>query len=249
MITVLSSARDRSRRSALSAVVAAGSLALTLAACSTSGGVDPFAQTAAIGADDYRVNHPITIDEQIETLDIPVSVDSQHLTGGARANVAFFAQSFLRSSTAIIAVVAPSGSPNQVAAAAIAVEIEDALRRNGISPRAIDYRVYKAGADERIAPVRLAFNRLAASTAPCGPWTDSITKTAANRHYDSFGCATQQNLAAVVDSPLDLLYPRGLAPADAARRADVLQKYRAGQRFTGDTSGDSGGSIASVGGN
>jgi pilus assembly protein CpaD len=242
------STRDRSRRSALLASLAAGGIALSLAACTSSGGaVDPFA-TAAM-TDDYRVNHPITIDEKIESLDIPVSVDSQHLPAAQKANIAFFAQAFQRSSTAIIAVVAPSGSPNQVAAANIAVEVEDTLRRNGINARSISYRVYKAGADEKIAPVRIAFNRIAASTAPCGPWTDDVTRSGANRHYSSFGCATQQNLAAVVDNPLDLLYPRGLAPADAARRADVLQKYRTGQRFTGDNTGEASTSTTSIGGN
>jgi pilus assembly protein CpaD len=243
------SIRDRSRRSALLASIAASALAISLAACTSSGGVDPFATSTSLGTDDYRVNHPITIDEKIEAMDIPVSVDSQHLTADSRANIAYFAQAFLRSSTAIIAVVAPSGSPNQVAAASIAVEVEDTLRKNGINPRAISYRVYKAGADEKIAPVRIAFNRIAATTAPCGPWMDDMTNTAANRHYGSFGCATQQNLAAVIDNPLDLLYPRGLTPADAARRSDVLSKYRTGSNFTSDHSGESGGSIASVGGN
>jgi pilus assembly protein CpaD len=243
------SIRDRSKRSALLASVAAGCLAVSLAACTSSGGVDPFATASSMQADDYRLNHPITIDEKIEAIDIPVSVDSQHLTSDSRANIAFFAQAFLRSSTAIIAVVAPSGSPNQVAAASIAVEIEDALRRNGVPSRSISYRVYKAGSDEKIAPVRIAFNRIAATTAPCSGWDDDMTLSVTNRHYSSFGCATQQNLAAVVDNPLDLLYPRGLTPADAARRSDVLQKYRTGVRFTSDTSGESGGSIASVGGN
>jgi pilus assembly protein CpaD len=233
----------------LLASAAAACLAISLTACTSSGGVDPFGTAATVSTDDYRVNHPIAIDEKIETLDVPVSVDTQHLTAASRANIAFFAQSFLRSSTAIVAVVAPSGSPNQVAAAFIAVEIEDTLRKNGVNPRAISYRVYKAGADEKIAPVRLAFNHIAATTAPCGPWTDDVTMTETNQHYGSFGCATQQNLAAVVDNPLDLLYPRGLGPADAARRADVLQKYRNGSRFTSDTSGETGGSIAAVGGN
>jgi pilus assembly protein CpaD len=243
------SIRDRSRRSALLASIAVGCLAITLAACTSSGGADPIETATTISTDDYRINHPITIDEKIEALDVPVSVDTVHLTEASRANIAFFAQAFLRSQTAIIAVVAPSGSPNQVAAASVAVEVEDALRRNGVNPRSISYRVYKAGADEKIAPVRVAFNHIAASTAPCGPWMDDITKSDANRHYGSFGCATQQNLAAVIDNPLDLLYPRGMSPADAARRADVLEKYRNGSRFTGDTSGESGGSIASVGGN
>ena len=70
-----------------------------------------------------------------------------------------------------------------------------------------------------------------------------------NRHYESFGCATQQNLAAMVDNPLDLLYPRGMTPADAARRATVLDKYRRGESFTSDLSKETGGSVATGVGN
>jgi pilus assembly protein CpaD len=195
--------------------------------------------------EDYRTSHPILVQEQIATIDIPVSADSAHLTSQARANVTFFAQSFLTSGADIIAVVAPSGSPNQVAAAAAAVEIEDVLRRSGVNPRAIDYRVYRATAAERIAPVRLAYNSVAATTAPCRPWTDQLTVNPQNQHYEAYGCASQQNLAAMVNNPLDLLYPRGLTPADAARRTDVLNKYRTGAA-TSSAADLAGGSIVGL---
>jgi pilus assembly protein CpaD len=182
-------------------------------------------------------------------MDIPVSVDSRILPGAEADNVRFFGQSFLVSGTTTIAVVAPSGSPNQVAAAGIAVQAENVLRGMGIDPKMISYRVYRAGADERVAPVRLAYNRIAATTAPCGPWPDLVTQSDFNRHYEAFGCATQQNLAAMVDNPLDLLYPRGMPPADAARRAEVLSKYRTGESFQSDYSAESGGTVASGVGN
>lgn len=241
MTTVSSRAIDRGQRLGVSAVIAAGSLALLLAGCAKS--VDPLAQTGAI-AEDYRVNHPITIEEQVEALDVPVSVDTARLTPAVKANVAFFARNFIASGSAVIAVVAPSGSPNQLAAAGVAVEIEDTLYRAGIDRRAIDYRVYRASPAEKVAPVRIAFNRVAATTAPCGPWKDQVAVSVQNRHYESFGCATQQNLAAIVDNPLDLLYPRGMTPADAGRRAAVLEKYRRGEAFTSDTSTQSGGTVA-----
>jgi pilus assembly protein CpaD len=240
MTPVSTPAIGTGRRTRVVAVLAAGGLALALAGCART--VDPLEHTAAV-ADDYRVTHPITIDEQIESMDIPVSVDTLHLTSGMKANVAFFGQKFMASATAIVAVVAPSGSPNQVAAASIAVEVENALRRAGVNPRQIDYRVYKAGADEKTAPVRIAFNHIAATTAPCGPWRDQIAITEFNRHYGDFGCATQQNTAALVENPLDLLYPRGMSAADATRRATVLQKYRAGESTGGDYSREPGGTV------
>ncbi len=241
MTTVSSRASDRGQRLGVSAVIVAGGIALALAGCAK--GVDPFATTGAID-DDYRVNHPITIEEQVEAMDVPVSVDTAQLTASVKANVAFFARNFVESGSTVIAVVAPSGSPNQVAAAGVAVEIEETLYRAGVDRKSIDYRVYRASAAEKIAPVRIAYNRVAATTAPCGPWKDQAAVSVQNRHYESFGCATQQNLAAMVENPLDLLYPRGMTPADAARRSAVLEKYRKGEAFTSDTSLQTGGAVA-----
>jgi pilus assembly protein CpaD len=144
----------------------------------------------------------------------------------------------------VVAVVSPSGSPNQTAAAGLAVQIEEVLRQMGVPKGQIDYRVYHAASDERNAPIRVAFSRIVAHAAPCGPWPDQVSSNKQNRNYFAFGCATQTNLAAVVENPLDLLYPRGLTPADAARRAEVLEKYRTGAPFTADLSRERGGNVA-----
>ena len=55
-----------------------------------------------------------------------------------------------------------------------------------------------------------------------------------NKNYENFGCASQQNLAAQIANPSDLVGPRGMSPIDAANRATVIQTYR-----DGDTSSDS----------
>jgi pilus assembly protein CpaD len=222
-------------------LAAAALAAVALAGCHNT--TDTLITTGGI-PDDYRHNHPIAVEEMLETMDVPVGQDTSRLSEPMKATVAGFGQKFNDSGASLMAVVAPSGSPNQVAAANIAVQIEDVLHIAGVSPGAIEYRVYRAGPEERNAPVRIAFNRIQAHTAPCGPWPDQITETSQNRLMASFGCASQQNLAAMVASPLDLIYPRGLTPADAVRRATVLEKYRKGDAFTSDTSREAGGSIA-----
>ena len=78
--------------------------------------------------------------------------------------------------------------------------------------------------------------RSRAKTAACGPWPDQIARNVENRNYYTFGCATQNNLAAMVDNPLDLLYPRGMTPPDATRRAVVLNKYGTGTAYQSDYS-------------
>jgi pilus assembly protein CpaD len=240
-MTTASSKLHRRARLAAPGLVLAGGLLAALAGCSTS--VDRQLATGGI-PDDYRHNHPIAVEEMLESMDVPVGQDSARLPKPVKAAVAGFGATFAASGASLIAVVAPSGSPNQVAAAGIAVEVEQVLHQSGVNPRAIEYRVYRAGPEERNAPVRIAYNRIAAHTAPCGPWPDQAAETGQNRNYFALGCATQQNLAAMVESPLDLIYPRGLTPADAQRRATVLDHYRKGEPFSADLSRETGGSVA-----
>lgn len=194
--------------------------------------------------DDYRLTHPIFYAEGLETMDVPVGVDMARLPGPMLATIAGFGQRFIGSGSGILAIVTPVGTPNQVAAASIGHQIRDQLIAAGVGAREIEFRSYRAGPDESGAPVRLAYNRMAARTEPCQPWTDEVTHSSENEHYRNFGCATQQNLAAVVENPLDLLYPRGTAPADAGRRSTVLGKYRKGEAYQTDYSKEPGGAVA-----
>jgi pilus assembly protein CpaD len=199
--------------------------------------------------DDYRHNHPIAVEEVVQTMDVPVGQSSVRLSGPVRGNIVGFAQKFMASGSAPIVVVAPSGSPNQVPAASLAVQVEDVLRQAGVNPRAIEYRVYKAGPEERNAPIRIAFNGITAHTAPCGPWRDQASDTSENRVSYNFGCASQQNLAAMVQNPLDLLYPRGMTPPDATRRATALDAYGKGTKYITDSANSIGGQVAQGVGN
>ena len=76
----------------------------------------------------------------------------------------------------------------------------------------------------RADPARLQQDRRAHRPAAVhGP--TSVNHNIENRNYYNFGCATQQNLAAMVANPLDLLYPRGMTPPDATRRVGVVGNY------------------------
>jgi pilus assembly protein CpaD len=182
--------------------------------------------------DDYRVKHPITIDEKLYTMDIPVGRDTARLNSGTRGNILGFAQRFNSSGSALMAIVAPVGSPNEVVASSMSHQVYDVLVASGIKPGALDFRTYRAGPKETIAPIRLAYSRIAADVADCGEWPGYLDKDSHNRNYENFGCATQSNLAAMVDNPLDLLYPRGTTPPDAARRAKVLEGYQKGDFYS-----------------
>jgi pilus assembly protein CpaD len=215
------------RSTALSAAMAMGVLTLGLVGCANMR--DPTLVAAVGPIPDYRTNHPITLTESLASIDIPVGVETRYLPEGMDGNILAFAHSFLSSGSRAISIVLPIGSANAVNAAAMSNQVEGVLISAGIPVAAIEYRSYSASAGETIAPIRLAYVRLAATTEPCGPWQDALARNYENVNYEAFGCATQQNLAAMVANPLDLLYPRMMTPPNAARRSTVLGLYQAGQ--------------------
>ena len=217
----------------------AGLVGVGLAGCTAN-------RQEIVGAipDDYRVNHPIVLANQLETLDIPAANESPSLSRDMRSNIAAFGDRFMAGGGSVIAIVMPRGSANEIVAARIGEQARRALIDSGVPSVAIDARSYPADPTEPEAPVRLAFDRIAAATRPCGPWQDQLSNTSQNRHYQNFGCASQQNLAAMVANPLDLLYPRRSTPPDAERRSAVLNGYRRAEPFQGDYSREPRSSVA-----
>jgi pilus assembly protein CpaD len=74
-----------------------------------------------------------------------------------------------------------------------------------------------------------------ATAGECGAWPKNIGGGfGENINYENFGCASQANLAAMVDNPSDLITPRASDPSDQGRRAVVIEKYRKGEVTAGD---------------
>ena len=176
--------------------------------------------------EDYRTTHPIAVEEGIETLDVPVGLDTVSLTSGVKEIIDGFARAFLGSGSSVIAIVTPAASANQPAARALAGEIQAVLVDAGVNQQAIQFRVLTgAQASEVTAPIRLAYSKIGAHTAGRGRWPDQFNRNIENCNDDNYGCATQGELAAMVSSPLDLLYLRGMTPPDATRRVGVVGNY------------------------
>jgi pilus assembly protein CpaD len=215
--------------------LAAAALLPLLAACNV---VDRKEIVGSI-PEDYRTRHPIVLEEGLATLDLPVAIDQAVLSKPVRGTVLGFGKGFTESGAKMVAIITPSGSPNQAAAAAAGSQIRQLFLSQGIPASAIDTRLYAAGPREASAAVRIAYSRVTAKTTPCGIWSDQTARHTENRNYGQFGCATQQNLAVMVDNPMDLVAPREMEPPDAERRGVVIENYRSGSKPTqSDTSQD-----------
>lgn len=68
-------------------------------------------------------------------------------------------------------------------------------------------------------------NRKVAVTKECGDWSDNLAVTRSNTPYRNFGCAYQNNLAAMVANPRDFERPRAMTAASAANRSTAATIY------------------------
>lgn len=181
---------------------------------------------------DYRQRHPITMTETNHTLQIFVGTSRGELNATQRAEVAQFAHSWRRDATGGVAIELPAGASNERAAADSVRTIRSILAAASVPPDGIVVRGYPAPGPH-VAPIRVSYPRIAAQAGPCGLWPADIGPSYNRDHFENQpwwnqGCATQRNLAAMVDNPADLVQPRGETPSYAMRRTTVMEKYRAG---------------------
>ncbi|MDH6265328.1 pilus assembly protein CpaD [Rhizobium sp. SG_E_25_P2] len=200
--------------------------ALLAASCASKRDV----QTTGSIPDDYRTRHPITLAEVRHELDVPLGAGEVGLTSAARDLIRGFAQDYSNASKSTMSVAIPIGAANSAAAHRASGAIRQALAEYGVKPQRIVMSSYASSSPDASAPVRLSFVAVKAVTHGCGQWPTDLFGPSLrdNENWENFGCASQQNLAAQISNPTDLVGPRGMSPIDAERRATVISTYRDG---------------------
>jgi pilus assembly protein CpaD len=185
-------------------------------------------------SDDYRLRHPIAIQEADRSIVVFVGQARGGLTAPQRSDVLGLAQLWLSEGTGAINVDVPVDTPNARAAAETFREIQATLTAAGVPPRGILMRKYRPEDPRHLPAIRLNYPKISAVAGPCGVWPEDIGPSIKNRsyfenkQYYNFGCANQRNLAAMIDNPSDLVQPRAETPAYTLRRTTSFEKYRKG---------------------
>jgi len=227
MTNALSMGRRRSPR----LFGALAGLSVMLGAC----GQTPNAIITGGVPDDYRLRHPIAITEATQSLVVFVGQARGGLTATQRDDVMGLARRWVREGTGAIVVNVPADTPNARAAAATSHEVRSVLMVGGVPARGITMYRYHPADLQTLAPIKLNYTRIAATAGPCGVWPDDLGPNIANpdynenKQYYNLGCATQRNLAAMVDNPSDLVQPRAETPVYTMRRSEGFEKYRKGE--------------------
>jgi pilus assembly protein CpaD len=225
--TLNSAFPNRSRRrprtsglAAISAVALAAALALT-AGCANRDSIK-------VGSvpDDYRTNHPIVVAEAEKTIDIPVGMSDSGMSRVQRIATDGFIANYDRKAAPVVTVLVPYGSANQAAASLVAGDLVTRLRAGGVPDGHILHQSYDASRYGDSAPIRLIYAEMQAKTGQCGRWPEDLLETTENKHWANFGCSYQNNLAAQIANPADLLGPRKPSEIDTERRSISIDDYR-----------------------
>lgn len=208
-------------------------LSVLLGACNTSG--ELVTQTVPT---DYRQRHPIAVQEGRKSIVIFVGKSRGGLSTAQHADVVGVARDWMREGTGSVVVDVPADTANARPAAATYREIHAVLTAGGVPSRAIVQRPYRPEDPGLLPTIRLSYSRMTAVAGPCGLWPEDVGPSIIdpgyneNQPYFNLGCATQRNLAAMIDNPADLEQPRAETPAYTARRDIAFDRYRKGNTTT-----------------
>jgi pilus assembly protein CpaD len=210
-------------------------LAVALSGCMHT--AEEAATTASI-PEDYRLRHPIAIEEATKSIVVFVGQGRGGLSAEQRADVVGLAQTWLHEATGAIDADVPVGTPNARMAADSMREIHALLAAAGVPPRGIVVRQYHPESPRHMAAIRLSYPKISAEAGPCGLWPEDLGPSIKNKGYlenkpyYNFGCAYQRNMAAMIDNPSDLVQARAETPSYTMRRSEAFEKYRKGVSTT-----------------
>ncbi|HMH64376.1 MAG TPA: CpaD family pilus assembly protein [Rhizomicrobium sp.] len=196
------------RAAALGAILVAGSCSVT--------------NEGMISEDGAR-NHPITVEPSFRELKVQFAGGAGGMTADDAVKFDSFLADYRVHGNGSLGISVPGGPPSR---AAITYFAERAAA-TGISRDKILVSTHDvANNDFRVDVSYIAYT---ASTKACGDWSDNESYTLDNRTPSNFGCSVQQNVAAMVADPRDLLGPGGMGPVDAVRRATMMDHYEKGE--------------------
>jgi pilus assembly protein CpaD len=205
--------KDILRASSLAAVLLAGSCASP--------------DDANFRAADPEVNHPITVEPTYQSVKFPFSVSNAGLMPDDAAKFDAFVSEYMERGNGAITVTVPAGSYANATISYFGERLADM----GVPRSRVLVGTRDNDGDGR---VELGFVGYGAHVDRCGDWSENLSATGDNQPMPNFGCAVQNNIAAMVADPRDLVQPRTMGDADATRRRTMLGHYEKGEVHTAD---------------
>ncbi len=176
--------------------------------------------------------HPISVDSQIVTLTIDSDPGKTELSGVDKARLRAFADAYLRSGHGALTITAPSGAADDFDGQEAAADIRQALHDAGVSWETLAGATYRTGSGRQLI---VSYTHYVATPSECGIWTGTTMNNYRNLRSPNYGCATQNNIAAMLADPHDLIAPADMSPRDAEATVRAFEAYREGEVTASET--------------
>lgn len=186
--------------------------------------------------EDGDANHPITVEPSYQSLKLSYAGT---LSPDDSANLENFVGDYLAQGNGAISISAPPGPDSS----RIITALGEQLVGMGV-PRA---HILVGVSDQSDGRVEIGYVTYTAHTDPCGDWSVNAADTTENLPMPNFGCSVQQNIAAQIADPRDLIESRKLGRADATQRMMMLNKYEQAQSTAAAKTKDQSGAVSDVG--
>ena len=176
---------------------------------------------AFVALSDPRKAHPIHVVAETATLDLALAPDGSSLASNSYFDAVRFIRRYRQDGKGPLVIAVP-GRHSRVVADQVRA-IRQVIAQAGVASSNVRYS--SAGNHAGRGAITLSYDRIAAIGPKCGDWSENVQRNPENLPYANFGCASQRNLAAMVGTPTDLLYPAQETPRLSERRAAVLKAY------------------------
>ena len=214
------------RGAALATILIAGS-------CSTT---DP---NSVVWEDGAR-NHPIMVEPAYRDLKIQFAGGADGMSSDDTIKFDNFLADYRAHGNGSLGISVPNGPASRAAITYFAERAaQTGISRDKILVSTRDV----ANGDTRVDVTYIAYT---ARTQACGDWSENESYSLDNSTPKRFGCSVQQNIAAMVADPRDLLGPRRFDPADANRAGVIIENYEQGKPTAATKTNDQSGAISDV---
>lgn len=170
--------------------------------------------------------HPISVDSQTVTMTLAPA--GGELSSLDESRLRAFADSYMRNGHGALTVTSPADKG--------AAGVRDSLNRFGVPLASIVEADYRGGG--AAGEVILSYTHYVATPSACGLWEGLRERDYRNMNSPNFGCATQNNLAAMIGDPHDLIEPAAMTDPDSTTRILGVGKFRKGEDTSSEVSGE-----------
>ena len=195
--------------------------ALGLGGCVTGGANDKLATEPRTPTEQFAIE----VDREPE--EIRLAIHAQGLSANQDAATGTFVDGWREAEGGEIIIQAPNGGGDPAAVHRMVESVRHTLAETGV-PREMVRIVGYDARGQAAPPLIVGYERHVARGPQCGDWKN-LTRSMNNKVQSNFGCAITANMAAQIADPRDLIEPRRIDPADAARRRVVREEFPHGQ--------------------